>query len=549
MNSGIQDTGVNISYDAVPYPSYSYSDSHPGHLATMATLFGMNPTPVERCRVLGLGCAGGGNLIPMAYALPESEFVGIDLAARQIAEGQENVAALGLKNITLQQMDILAMTADLGQFDYIIAHGVFSWVPRAVQDKVLEINKQNLAPNGVAYVSYNVYPGWHMIDMVRGMMMYHTRDVTDPETRAAQARELLDIMSDAAPVESNAYGSYLKMYSRFLKGQLEEGRPKDDALLLHDELEEINQPLYFHQFAERAARHGLQYLSETEFSAMVGSNLPPEVAKMIGKTAKNVVDLEQYIDFVRNRTFRRTLLCHDDVVLQRRLKPDVIKAFYLASQAKPVSDDADIHSVSVVKFRGPGKAVLSTDHPITKAAMLCLNEAWPQALSFDTLLAAARARLNGQAAVQTHPDAAEGTGVDDVDAKVLAANLLKAYSYSNTLLDLHVYVPSTVLGVSERPMVSPVARLQAQNSSRVTNLYHQRVELDRLDRFLLDKMDGDHDRAALLDLLLTGPVAQGALSVQREGERVGDAKEVERLLGAELDMKLRGFAHAALLVG
>lgn len=73
------------SYDEVPYESYPFAQTHPDRLATVATLLGLRPAPVEQCRVLELGCAGGGNLIPMALTLPESTFVGIDLSARQIA--------------------------------------------------------------------------------------------------------------------------------------------------------------------------------------------------------------------------------------------------------------------------------------------------------------------------------------------------------------------------------------------------------------------------------------------------------------------------------
>ena len=135
----VTDKLTQSAYDQVPYPSLSYSQSHPDRLATVATLLGMSPTPVNRCRVLELGCASGGNLIPMAYGLPESDFVGIDNSARQIAEGQAMVKTLGLKNVTLGYLDILDVNVELGQFDYIIAHGVFSWVPRAVQEKILEI--------------------------------------------------------------------------------------------------------------------------------------------------------------------------------------------------------------------------------------------------------------------------------------------------------------------------------------------------------------------------------------------------------------------------
>lgn len=541
MTDGTTDIAVHVSYDAVPYPSYSYSYSHPDHMATLATLLGMSPALVERCRVLELGCASGGNLMPMAYGLPEGEFVGIDSAAVQIAAGQAEVATLGLKNVTFQHVDILDVTPDFGQFDYIIAHGIYSWVPRAVQDKILEISQQNLAPNGVAYVSYNVYPGWHMIDMVRGMMLYHTRQVTDPQARAAQARALLDFLAESIPAENSAYGSFLNMYAGFISGQLQDARPKDDALLLHDELEEINDPLYFYQFAERAARHGLQYLAEAEFRTMLASNFPSPVSDTLNKMVKSIVDLEQYMDFLRNRTFRQTLLCHQDVPLHRRLKPDAPTTFYVSSRAQPVTPNPDIRAVSVEEFRGYDGAILSTDHPVTKAAMLCLAAAWPRALSFDALLSAARARLDGEGA--------EEAQAGDVDAHVLGVNLLKAYSYHETLVDLHLYVPALVADVNERPVVSPVARLQAQGSDRITNLYHQRVELDGFDRFLVCHLDGSRDRQALLDLLLEGPVAQGTLTARRDGEPVEDVKELKRLLVEELEFKLHGLARAALLVG
>ena len=179
MNQTINRT----AYDEVPYVSFPFPQTHPDRLATIATLLGMDPPPVGRCRVLELGCAAGGNLIPMALGLPDSEFVGIDLSTRQIAEGRAAVDALGLQNITLEPVNILEIEADFGQFDYIIAHGVYSWVPADVQDKLLEVCRQNLSPNGVAYVSYNTYPGWRLHGAIRDMMLYHTQDLSDPQEK------------------------------------------------------------------------------------------------------------------------------------------------------------------------------------------------------------------------------------------------------------------------------------------------------------------------------------------------------------------------------
>jgi len=165
----------HASYDEAPYPFLSHSNTHPDRLAVIATLLNLDVAPVQNCRVLEIGCAVGGNLIPMAEALPDSQFVGIDNASKQIQQAQELATALDLQNIAFHTMDILNIDSELGAFDYIIAHGIYSWVPANVREKLLEICRQNLAPDGIAYISYNVLPGYHMMSMIREMMLWHTR--------------------------------------------------------------------------------------------------------------------------------------------------------------------------------------------------------------------------------------------------------------------------------------------------------------------------------------------------------------------------------------
>src|ERR1700730_8529631 len=166
-------------YDELPYPGGSYTQTHPDRLATLGILFGMTPAPVESCRGLGLGCGDGGNLIPMAFNLPGSSFTGIDLSATAISRGLELITQLGLANIHIQQLDLMDMNTDSGEYDYIIAHGLYSCVPPVVRERVLETCKSQLAPNGVAFISYNAYPGGHLHDTVLEMMRFHTRHVTD----------------------------------------------------------------------------------------------------------------------------------------------------------------------------------------------------------------------------------------------------------------------------------------------------------------------------------------------------------------------------------
>lgn len=534
------DKTTQNGYDEVPYPSLSYVQSHPDRLATLATLLGLEPAPVGRCRVLELRCASGGNLIPMAYGLPGSEFVGIDLSPRQVADGQATVATLGLSNVTLRSVDILDITPDFGQFDYVIAHGVYSWVPPVVQDKLLQVCKQNLAPNGIAYVSYNTYPGWHMMGIIREAMLYHTRKITDPQSRARQARAMLDFLATSA--ENTSYGSFLKAYASFLQGELKGVSSRGDAFLLHDELEEVNDPVYFHQFAERAARHGLQYVVEAELSSVLPDRFAPEVRETLQEMAQDLIEMEQFMDFLRNRMFRQTLLCHDDVAVERTLRPERVTAFHIASRARPVAADPDIQAVSVEQFRSPDGATLSTDHPVSKAAMLYLGEIWSRAVSFEDLLSVARSQIGENGRSET--DAASLSR----DASALATNVLRAYGYSTQLMELHTHAPPLAREVSELPKASPVARAQARDSAIVTNLWHERVHLDPFQRNLLLRLDGTRDRNALLKDL-TGLVADDVLTVEYAGDPIEDDEMVRDVLVQDLEAHLGWLARAALLVG
>jgi methyltransferase-like protein/SAM-dependent methyltransferase len=534
------DGKTQYSYDETPYPSYSFAYTHPDCLATLATLLGMKPAPVEQCRVLELGCASGGNLIPMAFSLPGSRFVGIDLSARQIAEGRATITALGLQNASLKHMDLLDVDRSFGQFDYIIAHGVFSWVPVEVQEKLLDICHENLAPAGVAYVSYNTYPGWRMLGTVRDMMLYHTRHLTDPGERVVEARALLDFLAKAAPAKDSPHVTFLNAYLNYVN---EYFIPKSDEFLLHDELETVNEPLYFYQFAERAASHGLQYLTEVTFQEMLADNLPAEVSQRLRHMARSTVELEQYMDFLRNRIFRRTLLCHQGTRLGLQLSPEHLSRFYLASSARPEADQPDIHSVSVEKFRADGGSALAIDHPLTKAAMVSLAQVWPQAISFERLLAAARARLNGATfPAATSPNAAN-------EARVLGANLLRAFSHSSDLIELHVYAPQFVLEPGPRPVASPVARLQARSNAQVTNLRHERVDLAKTGHFrILPYLDGSRDRVALLEILET-LVADGLIEASPDAKATTSARPEPGNRAALLDSILRELAQVALLTG
>lgn len=528
--------GIN-SYDEVPYESHPFAQTHPSRLFTIGTLFGMRPTPVQRCRVLELGCAGGGNLIPMADYLPDSEFVGIDLSDRQIKDGQEIVAKFGLKNLKLKTASIMDVDDSYGMFDYIICHGVFSWVPSEVQEKVYNILAKHLTPNGIAYISYNTYPGWHLRGMIRDMMRYHSERFNTPQLRTQQARALLDFLAQSVKQDGSAY-------SVLLKTELETLRTQADHYLYHEHLEENNQPMYFHQFADRAKKHGLKYLGESRVGTMVTGNFGPEIEKTLRMLATDQVQAEQYMDFLRNRMFRETLLCLDRVNPNWAVNPESLRGLHVASPAKPV-DAAGVLLPSVpaasednVSYRSPSGMSMGTNRPLLKAAMEVLAKAYPATVPFDLVRKQARELLGG--GDPTLP------AVIAEDTQVLAIGLLNCYMGSD-LIELHGMPISFVKTPGANPTVMPLARLQAEKQVMVTNRRHEVVRLNDLDRHLVPLLDGKNDKAAIVEKLTV--VAQtGALNVQKDGLTLYDAKEIKIALDSIIDQAVANVARLALLI-
>ncbi len=517
-------------YDTLVYPGFALTQAHPDRLATLATLFGMTPADVSRCRVLELGCGDGVNLIGVAVELPEAECVGVDLAAAGITRGQAIVRELGLKNITLQQCDMMDIGRDFGQFDFIIAHGVYAWVPPVVRDKLLTICKENLAENGVAYVSYNTYPGCHLRDMMRNMMTYHVRDFSDPQQQIDESRALIKFLVEA--------GMGNEQYQKSLQKELESIIARSDYGFFHDDLGEVNAPVYFYQFAEHAGQHGLQYLSEADFVEIQVGVCPPHVVEVLKQVSSNRIAQEQYLDFLKGRRFRQTLLCHTAVKLDDEPRVDTLRRFSVSSQLRPETTPVDYSSREAAVFLGTEGRSIKTENPLMKATLITLGEIWPHAISLNDLLAEAR-RLCGRV---SSPNG--GEILDDV--RVLAASLLRAYA--GTLVEFHIWPPRFVSQPSERPLVSPLARLQAREGKRVTNFRHATIAVDgSLERQLLQLLDGSRDRTALLDDL-SRLVEMGTLTIEKNGELITDLDVARQTIAMELEDKLVEIGKNALLV-
>jgi methyltransferase-like protein/2-polyprenyl-3-methyl-5-hydroxy-6-metoxy-1,4-benzoquinol methylase len=519
-------------YDEIPYPAGAYRQSHPDRLETLAKLFGMDPPDIRACRVLELGCADGSNLIPMACALPESTFVGVDLSARQVCSGQEAIASLALTNIELRHMDIRNVDESFGTFDYVIAHGVYSWVPPDVQRKILRICKERLIENGVAYISYNTYPGWRMRGMLRDMMLYHSRKFDDSRLQIEQARALIHWLSESVSGQDTPYGM-------LLRSELENMKNWPDTYFRHDSLEEINAPVYFHEFVELAEYHGLKYLAEAEFPMMLSGNCGSAVYETLERLARDIIEMEQYMDFLRNRMFRQTLLCHASAKLNRDIGPWSLAGFQCAASIRSDHPKPEVASDKEETFRSPGQQAISSRLPIVKAALVCLAENWPAAIPITALAESARERINGLVEIpeKPRPDA-------ETDSRTLEGALLTCFTRG--MCELHLHPIPFALSAGVRPKACPWVRWLCSRGSAVTNRRHEQVILDTFERQIVPLLDGGRDREALVEAL-TALAENGTLLVDVEGKRVEEHGKLKKIMETSLEEKLRQFERQALL--
>jgi methyltransferase-like protein/2-polyprenyl-3-methyl-5-hydroxy-6-metoxy-1,4-benzoquinol methylase len=512
------------AYDEVPYSSHPYSASHPHRMAVMASLFGLQPADVERCRVLELGCASGGNLIPMAAVAPESEFIGIDLSTVQVADGHKTIEALGLKNVDLRRMSIMDVDESMGEFDYIIVHGVYSWVPAEVRRKILDICGERLRPQGVAYVSYNTYPGWHMRGTVRDMMLYHTSKYQKPMEKAAHARALLDFLCKAVPEDGGAYGTLLRREMDLMRNQA-------DNYVLHDHLETVNHPVYFHEFARSAEESGLQFMSEADLGSMSLQGLNADTRNIIKQLSRNLIECEQYVDFIRNRTFRRTLLCRKDAELNPRAMGQFVRKMFVASPAVP-EGTIDVVSKEPSKFKVAG-GTLTSQVPIIKAAILVLGERWPEALSFEVLLDESLRRMGH--------DPSSVAAQRERAASFLSENLVQCFA--QRAIHFSTIPPHVRRSPGERPRAFAVSRLQARVTPRVTSLLHELVALNEFDRQVLLLADGTRTQSEIVEVLL-GHVREGKLKASGP---VNEPGQLEAALEKAASESLARLARVALM--
>jgi predicted O-methyltransferase YrrM len=365
---------TQTAYDRRAYPSSVRPLTHPLRLGAMARMCGRAAAAFENCRVLEVGGGDGINVIAMAEAAPNSTFLSFDLAETPVRRGQDIVKSLGLQNVRVEAMDLCAFPESEGQFDYIIAHGVYAWVPDFVREGLMRLCAQALSAQGVAFISYNALPGGRVRAALRDLLLRATAGITDPELRSRKAREtLLFYLSkwdetEAIPV------AFHREAERMMK--------LPDGVIFHDEMGDIYAPQHVSDVIAAGQAAGLDYLCDAQVSLALDGWLPGEnFDSARSMTDGNFLRWEQVRDVIDGRSFRQSLFCKQAAPMERAFVPARLSGLWASGTFAHEVEKEQGRSVHV--FRPPTGGKMRTNSATLAEALMAISATYPSALPLE----------------------------------------------------------------------------------------------------------------------------------------------------------------------
>ena len=318
------------SYDNFLYVSKAFPNTNINSLLAKSKIYGLNPASLKGARVLELGSSCGGNIIPQALYYPEATFTGIDLSPVQVQHGNDLIQSMGLTNVTLLEKNIMDIDDDFGTFDYILVHGIWSWVPDVVKDKILTICNRNLSDRGIAYISYNTYPGWKRLEQLRDIMLYSEKHAPNDslKDRTVYTKNVLKLIAETMKMDERS-----RVQSDYKINNINRVIESNDYYVGHEYLETFNDPVYVSQFVERAERLGCTYVGDESLQRSFITWLNDAVVENINALSQgNHVDKEQYYDYVYDTQFRMALLTKprnaDRIIRNETVTIDTLNKLY-----------------------------------------------------------------------------------------------------------------------------------------------------------------------------------------------------------------------------
>ncbi|MDC0865208.1 methyltransferase regulatory domain-containing protein [Rickettsiaceae bacterium] len=499
-------------YDELPYDSLAFDYNRPENLKSCAALFGMETPALENARILELGCADGFNLYRFSETYPKSYTLGVDLSEAQIDNGKKIIKELGLQNMELKAMSITDLDESYGTFDYIICHGVFSWVPELVRDGIIEVSKKLPSEKGVAFISYNTLPGWNTRRSIRDLMLYHSSYFTNTKDRIAQSRAVLSFIQDSVKGTDTPYAKYLKHAVDHISD-------KTDSYLRHEYLAEENESFYFHEFMDMAKKQKLNYLCDTDIQKMYAGNLPKGAAEALSKIT-DPIKLEQYMDFITNNQFRCTVLCHEGISFSRTIQSDTLKKFHYYSYIVPKTPKDEVsltdNSNLVVEDTVSKKTMATTD-PNMKAILMSLCENLGNPLTISEII-----DYTKKLAPEARQEVIEAN-INTNFPRLILSNLIKFVEDK----------PKAIFETSKKPKVSKFNLLQInrtgyQGKTTITNALNGVMACEVTQSSIVKMLDGSRTIAQIESETVEN-FKKGVISANEDGKKIEDEARLKKI--------------------
>ncbi len=517
----------NNTYNQIPYISNSFFKSHPAYLKSILALCNIRSAPIETARVLEIGCSMGGNIIPLAIQYPQMNIVGIDLSSVQVEKGNDIIQKMGLKNIVLINADIAQVTCDDSLFDYIICHGVFSWVPPTVQESILALISKALSPTGVAFVSYNTYPGWHTSIAYRDIALFQDNPTETAETRYHNMINTFGFLKDTVP-SSTPLGTALDNNYNTLISQ-------PSYYMLHEYLEPCNMPLYFTQFNNMLKQHDLLHLVDADFLPQFNypSHLTQEQITQLRALAKgDVIYEEQLKDFINNRHFRQSIVTKpSNFNNMKEMANEWLNLHVAADLNRHVDENGIMHYYHHDKKLA--------DDPASQFILTYI---------FDNKLSTTPVIEIFQACQKAHPE---------IDINTFFSSLVFLIAGADVKLRPH---PITIHDtVCEKPIVPAMYRalaqhLMANSDINFANCYHLTVSFTPIEKIFMTLCDGQRTSEEIIEHIIQG-IDKGEYSLEvtsndpqsTESDPVLSKEELRKILSEQLNNLLNYLARNGFL--
>ncbi len=497
-------------------------ERHPERMFTLGKLAGFNAALPHSCRVIEIGCASGQHLISIAEQYPHSYFLGIDISEDSIHQARDLSTRLGINNIEFELQDLRAYQPSAQEFDYAICHGVYSWIDRQAGQSLLKLISNSLTPEGIAYISHNVLPGWSYRQTIRENLQQEIIPHLSEAQRISEARKLMQsrvqqLLGDLSPE------------SLRLKDELEAALARSDAFILYELLAEEAYAAYAADTFQKARDHGLYFFAEAQPRRMSARN---PLFSLSASSSGDPYQLESMHDKICMQSFRGSLFGKRELLKQGRLNFEAIDNFYVCSPLVLDNEDQpDIHSTAELHFFNADRKALPINEPIVKSALLYLRTTWPRPISFSELCDGAWRLLSDERC----PDS-ERRALRRGLYQIMLRNDLEFLSADMGIANR----------IAEQPRVSRFARSQVEQGW-ITTLRNEFYPVNVLEGFLIQQLDGTVTQGQLMDRVLQ-LVKTGKLQPRQDGEVITDKDQLAEVVALEIKDCLESFLEIGLFL-